>query len=97
MELSKNALTVLQDFYGRKTLVRIDYQHAVDICSAIKPDSDFINRISDNYRIYLARCQGLKISPLNRQRYTTLAKTLYRDKTGICDELLKYWSEACVR
>ena len=38
MELSKNALTVLQDFYGRKTLVRIDYQHAVDICSAIKLD-----------------------------------------------------------
>ena len=97
MELSKNALTVLQDFYGRKTLVRTDYQHAVDICSAIKLDKDFINRISGNYRTYLTRCQGLKISPLNRQRYTTLAKILYRDKTGICDELLKYWSEECIR
>ena len=97
MELSKNTLTVLQDFYGRKTLVRTDYQHAVDICSAIKLDKDFINRISDNYRTYLTRCQGLKISPLNRQRYTTLAKLLFRDKTGMCAEIEKYWSEECIR
>ncbi len=97
MELSKNALTVLQDFYGRKTLVRTDHQHAVDICSAIKLDKDFINRISDNYRTYLTRCQGLKISPLNRQRYTTLAKLLFRDKTGMCAEIEKYWSEECIR
>ena len=96
MELSKNTLTVLQDFYGRKTLVRTDYQHVVDICSAIKLDKDFINRISDNYRTYLTRCQGLKISPLNRQRYTTLAKLLFRDKTGVCAEIEKYWSEECV-
>lgn len=97
MELSKNTLTVLQDFYGRKTLVRTDYQHVVDICSAIKLDKDFINLISDNYRTYLTRCQGLKISPLNRQRYTTLAKLLFRDKAGMCEELLKYWSEECIR
>lgn len=97
MELSKNTLTVLQDFYGRKTLVRTDYQHVVDICSAIKLDKDFINRISDNYRTYLTRCQGLKISPLNRQRYTTLAKLLFRDKTGMCAEIEKYWSEECIR
>lgn len=88
MELSKNTLTALQDFYGRKTLVRTDYQHGG--CSAIKLDSNFINRISDNYRTYLTRCQGLKISPLNRQRYTTLAKLPFRDKTGMCEELLKY-------
>ena len=97
MELSKNTLTVLQDFYGRKTLVRTDYQHAVDICSAIKLDKDFVNRISNNYRTYLTRCQGLKISPLNRQRYTTLAKLLFRDKTGMCAEIEKYWSEECIR
>lgn len=97
MELSKNTLTVLQDFYGRKTLVRTDYQHVVDICSAIKLDKDFVNRISDNYRTYLTRCQGLKISPLNRQRYTTLAKLLFRDKAGMCAEIEKYWSEECIR
>jgi len=97
MELSKTTLSTLQSFYGRKTLARNDYHHAVDIASSIKRDSKFLDRFGENFREYLSRCQALKISPLSRQRYTTLAKTLYRDNTGMRDELIAYWSEVLIR
>lgn len=96
MELSKTTLTALQDFYGRKNLGRVDYQHAVDICYAIQRESTFIDQVADQYRLYLTRFQGLKISPLNKQRYVLLAKLLYKN-AEMRKELVEYWQTECVR